>query len=85
MQYFYDAEQWHVEEAYKAYGPNMQIVYDLDFLNDYTGRIWFVNAGTHNIYEQANEKYEGMELLKQAKFSVKYKLYQYTFSLVNKT
>ncbi len=85
MQYFYDAQQWHVEEAYKAYGPNMETVYDLDFLKDYKGRIWFINAGDYELYEKANEMYGGMELIDQAKFSVKYKLYQYTFSLVNKT
>ncbi len=85
MQYFYDGAGWHVEEAYKAYGPNMETVYNLEFLKDYKGRIWFINAGTHGIYEEANKKYEGMELIKQARFDVKYKGYIYTFSLVNKT
>ncbi len=85
MYYFYDFEGWHVEEAYKAYGPKMETVSNLDFLKDYKGRIWFVNAGTHSIYEQASQTYPEMKLIKQAKFSVKYKLYQYTFSLVEKT
>ena len=31
MQYFYDQQHWGVEEAYKAYGPNMKTVYDLNF------------------------------------------------------
>ncbi len=84
QQYFYDGAGWHVEEAYKAYGPNMQTQYNLDFLKDYTGRIWFVNAGTHGIYEEASKQYTNMELLKQARFDVKYKGYIYTFSLVNK-
>lgn len=83
-QYFYDAAGWHVDEAYRAYGPNMETKYDLEFLKDYQGRIWFINAGTHTIYEQANELYPNMELIKQARFDVKYKGYIYTFSLVDK-
>ena len=84
MQYFYDVECWGVEEAYKAYGPKMETVYNLDFLENYTGRIWFINKSTHMLYEEAKEKYDGLELIKQGEFSVKYQNYQYTFSLVEK-
>ena len=84
-QYFYDKEHWNVEEAYKAYGPNMTTVYDLSFLDDYTGRIWLINAGNNVLLEQVEEKYgEAVQLVSQQNFSVKYKKYQYTFNLVEK-
>ena len=43
-QYFYNAEDWGVEEAYKAFGPAMQTYTTYDFLNDEEcqGRIWLV-------------------------------------------
>ena len=43
-QYFYNAEDWGVEEAYKAFGPAMQTYTTDDFLNDEEcqGRIWLV-------------------------------------------
>ena len=85
-QYFYDKEHWNVEEAYKAYGPNMTTVYDLSFLDDYTGRVWFINAGNNVLLEEAQEKYgDDINLISQQNFSVEYKKYQYTFNLVDKT
>lgn len=43
-QYYYNAEDWGVEEAYKAFGPAMQTYTTDDFLNDEEcqGRIWLV-------------------------------------------
>ena len=43
-QYFYNAEDWGVEEAYKAFGPAMQTYTTDDFLNDEEcqGRIWLL-------------------------------------------
>ena len=84
MQYFYDQQNWGVEEAYKAYGPNMKTVYDLSFLDDYKGRIWFINAGEYFLLEDAQKRYEGLNVLKQAKFDVKYQGYKYSFALVEK-
>ena len=84
MQYFYDQQHWGVEEAYKAYGPNMQTVYDLSFLENYKGRIWFINAGEYFLLEEAQSKYEGIKVIKQAKFDVKYQKYRYSFALVEK-
>ena len=84
MQYFYDGAHWNVEEAYRAYGPNMKTVYNLDFLEDYTGRIWFINTSNYALLEEAQKKYNDIKVISQAKFSVKYQLYQYSFALVEK-
>ena len=84
MQYFYDQQHWGVEEAYKAYGPNMKTVYDLNFLDDYKGRIWFINAGEYYLLEEAQSKYPDLQVLQKAKFDVKYQKYRYSFALVEK-
>ena len=32
---FYDEYNWQVEEAYQAFGPNLDIIYDLKDIQDY--------------------------------------------------
>ena len=83
-QYFYDKQNWCVEEAYKAFGPNMTYVYNLDFLKDYKGRIWIIDMGNYDLLEQAQKEYNGIELIKQAKYNTKYQTYQYNLTLVEK-
>ena len=48
-QYFYNYGKWGVEESYKAFGPNMEIIYDLDKLESYKGRIWILDTGDYRI------------------------------------
>ena len=78
--YFWDEDNWNVEEAYKAYG---QTVYNFDFLKDYNGRIWFINATNYSIYEKVANIYK-LSLLDQKYFSVEYKKNPYTLTLVQK-
>ena len=80
--YFWDQENWNVGEAYKAFG---ETVYDLDFLKDYTGRIWMINAnlGNYQIYDDAKELYD-LKLIEQKEFKVEYKGYEYMLTLVEK-
>ena len=82
--YFYDSDGWHVEEAYKAFGDNMKTVYDINFLNDYNGRIWFITSNNNNIINEAKEKYSNIKLLEEKTFETKYHGYKYTFTLVQK-
>lgn len=82
--YFYNKLHWsNVDEAYKAYGPNMEIVYNLDNLQDYTGRIWFVGGSDYALYEEADEKYN-LKLIDKKSYSTRYQKYQYTIVLVEK-
>ena len=78
-QYFYDKENWNVEEAYKAYAKT---IYNLDVLDDYHGRVWFI--GNDDFYKEAEEQYDDMELIEQKHFNTKYKNYEYSFILANK-
>ncbi len=85
-QYFYNKEKWNVEEAYKAYGPNMQTVESLDCLKDYTGRIWIVEANSFVMLEEEfpNAGYEDIEVLEKRQFDTSYNSYQYAIALVQK-
>ena len=78
--YFYDVNNWNVGPAYKAYG---ETVYDLNFLNDYKGRIWLINTTHYGLYEEVNKKFD-VKLIDQKSFSVEYKKYQYSLTLVEK-
>lgn len=86
-QYFYDKENWNVEEAYKAFAPAMEIVYNLDCLKDYTGRIWIIGADNFEILDKEfqNAGYDDdIKILEKAQFNTGYKSYQYSIALVQK-
>lgn len=85
-QYFYNKEKWNVEEAYRAYGPNMQTVESLESLKDYTGRIWIIGADSFTILEEEfpNAGYEDIEVLEKKQFDTSYNSYQYAIALVQK-
>ncbi len=51
-QYFYNEEDWNIEDAYKAYGPQMQTVENLDFIDNYKGRIWIIDSIDNSFYNK---------------------------------
>ena len=73
-QYYYNAEDWGVEEAYKAFGPAMQTYTTDDFLNDEEcqGRIWLV-LDFYKV-DYFNEKFnnENYRVLAQKQYFTKY-------------
>ena len=83
QQYFWDQAYWNVDEAYKAYGPNMQIIHDLDVLEDYHGRIWVINATNYAIADSIEEKF-GANVVEKREYITEYEDYKYTIALVEK-
>ena len=83
-QYFYNGEFWDVEEAYKAYGPGMEIIYNYeDVLNDYHGRIWLIDSENCELYHSFPK--EGMQtIMEPTQFRTKYQNYIYTLVLLEK-
>ncbi len=79
--YFYDEQHWNVEKAYKAFGENFNTVYDLDWLENYEGRIWAINSEGYHIVEKAQEKCN-INIIKQEMFNTEYKGYKYSISLI---
>ena len=81
-QYFYDGAYWNVDEAYRAFGPNMTIVHDLDMLENYTGRIWTINSSNSAIADEIVEKYDA-KVIEKVHYTTEYKeKYEYTFCLI---
>lgn len=82
-QYFFDGAYWNVDEAYKAYGPNMTVVHNLDMLENYKGRMWVINSNTTTIANEIMEKYNNAQKLDEVYFYTEYKeKYEYTFCLL---
>jgi len=83
-QYFWDEEKWNVEKAYKAFG-SMQVIYDLEDLDAYEGRIWTINVNNYYLLEKMQEKYgDKITVLEKQKFDTKYQSCQYSFVLMEK-
>lgn len=90
-QYFYNGDHWNVEEAYKAYGPQMETVEDLDFLKDYKGRIWIIDSIDNSFY---NDKFKtddykviDSKVIKTkypSSFDTNYSGYEYNLILIEK-
>ena len=83
-QYFYNGDYWDVEEAYKAYGPGMETIYNYeDILKDYHGRIWLIDSENLDLYNEIPK--EGIkDIIEQKEFETKYQNYVYTIVLLEK-
>ena len=82
-QYFYNKENWGVEEAYKAWAPQMETSVTTDFLKNCKGRIWVIGAWNNSCYEELfnNEEYK---LIFNEKYETRYQNYPYNLTLVEK-
>lgn len=82
-QYFLNLEGWGIEEAYKAYGPQMTTVRDWDFLNNYEGRIWIIMPESMELYDKIPK--ENINIINETKkFDTKYHNNIYNVMLVEK-
>lgn len=81
-QYFYNSEHWGVEEAYKAFSPQMKTCEDDEFLKECGKRIWLVGYGD-NVYNLLfnNESYEKIS---KKRIDTKYQNNSYNIILVEK-
>ncbi len=82
-QYYYNEQDWGVQEAYKAFGPQMNTYITSDFIKELSGRIWIVDG----VYDECYQKYfnnEQYKFINQQSFSDKYHEYNYTITLVEK-
>ena len=80
--YFWDVENWNVDEAYKAFGNT---IHNLDSLQDYTGRIWVISDNPEflkKVVETFGE--DKVEVKDEEYFDTQYKTYKYDISLIIK-
>ncbi len=79
--YFYNKENWGVEEAYKAWAPQMETHVTTNFLEKCTGRIWVIGAWNNSCYEELFDNENYIKINNQY-FSTKYQNYTYNITLV---
>ena len=82
-QYFYNKEDWGVEEAYKAWSPHMKTCTNKEFLKECTGRIWVIGAWSNSCYEELFNNQEYIKISNK-NFETGYQNYPYKITLVEK-
>lgn len=83
-QYFYNIEHWTVEEAYKAFAPQMQTIEGLNVIENYKGRIWVIDGDNTRMYDIITE-YDDIDIIREpTKVNAPYKNITWTVSLVEK-
>ena len=82
-QYFYNKENWGVEEAYKAWTPQLEVTTTKDFLENCSERIWVIGSWNNSCYEELfnNENYK---VLNNKYYETEYQNYPYNITLVEK-
>ena len=83
QQYFYNPENWNVEEAYKALGKHVKTYIDSSFTQELEGRIWIIDEINKNLYNELfnNEQYK---LISEKEFYTAYHEYSMNMILIEK-
>ena len=83
IQYYYNPSNWGIEEAYRAFGDQLKIYTNEDFLNECNGRIWIVDSENLDYYNKLfnNENYK---FISKETIRTSYENYVYNFVLVEK-
>lgn len=81
--YFYNDDNWGVEEAYKAFGPNYETYTTKDFIDKCSERVWFVEGVYNNEVEVVFEDTD-YKKVSEEQFYTKYHDYNYKITLMQK-
>ena len=81
--YFYNADNWGVEEAYKAFGPNYEVEVTKDFIKNCSNRVWFVDNVYNSVTDEVFEE-TGYNKISEKNFFTKYHDYSYKIILLEK-
>lgn len=82
-QYFYNGADWGVEEAYKAWAPQMETDITTDFLENCTGRVWIIDSQDNGFYNELFNN-ENFKFISTKYFEQKYQNYIYNITLVER-
>lgn len=81
--YFYNPENWGVEEAYKAFGPNYETCVTEDFVDNCSNRVWVIDDPNGSFYEDLF-KSKDYNKVSEKEFFTKYHDYSYKVILLEK-
>lgn len=82
-QYWYNPDNWGVEEAYKAWAPQMSTNIDTKFLNKLPDRFWIVDNTDTKMYNELF-KTKDYKVLKKDNIHSDYHGYDYVMILIEK-
>lgn len=81
--YFYNPENWGVEEAYKAFGPNYETCVTKDFVDNCSNRVWVIDNSNGSTYEELFKDTDYTKV-SEKEFFTKYHDYNYKIILIEK-
>ncbi len=81
--YFYNKDHWGIDIAYKAFEPHMYVLNDLEFIEQYKGRIWIIESDKTELKDTLKELYN-VEEISTKDFYQKYKELPYKIELIEK-
>lgn len=81
--YFYNPDNWGVEEAYKAFEPNYETVITKDFIENCSNRVWVVDHAWGDAAEKVFEDTDYQSVSEEI-FFTDYHDYHYKITLVEK-
>lgn len=80
--YFYNKQNWPIEEEYKAFS-NMNIIYDIkELINNYKGRVWILEGNTSELLNEVKQINKDCDVIYEKTYYTKYKDNIYTIELV---
>ena len=82
--YFYNADNWGVQEAYKAFETNYDTVITKDFIEKLSDRIWVIDNAWGNASKDLFGDETKYKIVSEEKFYTEYHDYNWKITLVEK-
>lgn len=82
-QIFYNPQNWGVEAAYKAFGNQLKIYTNTEFLNECTGRVWVIDSENMDYYNKVFNNGE-FNIISKKSIKVGYEDYSYNMILIER-
>ena len=84
-QYFVNLYNWSIEEAYKAYAPQMEVAYSVEEIeNNIDGRLVIIDTPDYSFYNNDFNNKDNYNVVSMEKFETKYKNIGYGIIILEK-
>ena len=84
-QYFVNLYNWSIEEAYKAYAPQMEVEYSVEEIeNNIDGRLVIIDTPDYSFYNNDFNNKDNYNVVSMEKFETKYKNIGYGIIILEK-
>lgn len=82
-QYFYNVEHWSVEEAYRAFAPQMDCIEELSQIEENGGRVWIVDNGSKALYQTLKKEENIITVVETKEIKTVYRNLTFYISLMS--